>query len=354
MAENTLRPQMRMLQKGDVEKLVDIYGEAFGVDLAVPYWTWKYFENPFCDSFMSVAFDNNKIVGETGGIPCQVKVGEKGFLGMQIVDIVILPEYRKGACLFKLMRMGRLEAKKQGISLSYAISIKKTYKISTRALRFRGVFPIKRFVNVLDPSPYLKKKMGPLGGIIGGAGRVGLSALRPGRLSVDKGLCVEEVKVFDKSFDELWQRAGKSYNIAVVRDTKYLKWRYTDCPIHTYKTFAATSGGRLEGYVICSATTEDGVKKGRVVDIFMEKDNAGAAGLLINRAMDWFREEGCDLAVTWGYDGWWLGELFLRAKFVEKETPHDLIVRSAADELDMEYLTDPANWYLTMGDSDYF
>jgi len=354
MNKKVLKPQLRMLQKGDVEKLVDIYRDVIGVDLGRHYWEWKYFKNPFCDSFMSVAFDGDRVVGETGGIPCQIKVGHKEFLGMQIVDIIILAEYRKGGTFFKLMKMGRLEAKKHDRSLSYAISIKKTYKISTRWLRFRGVFPIKRFVNVLDPSPYLKKKMGALGGLIGGAGRVGLSAFRPGRLSVDKGLSVEDVKVFDKRFDEFWQRAGKSYNIAVVRDSKYLTWRYTECPIHTYNVFAATSGERLEGYIICSSATESGVKKGRIVDLFVEKGNCGAAGTLINRAMDWFREDGCALVVTWGHDGWWLGELFTKANFTVKDTPHDLIVRSASDDLGMEYLAKPENWCFGMGDSDYF
>jgi len=95
MAEKA-KLELRRLQRGDEERLVDIYREVFGVELGVPYWRWKYFDNPFGDPVMYVALDGDRIVGEIGGILCNVRAGGKEALAVQVVDIVILPEYQKG------------------------------------------------------------------------------------------------------------------------------------------------------------------------------------------------------------------------------------------------------------------
>ncbi len=354
MAEKDTKLELRRLRKGDEDKLVEIYREVFGVELGVPYWQWKYLENPYGEPIMYVALDGARIVGEIGGILCQVKVGGREALALQIVDIVILAEYQKGGPFFKLEKLARQAERDEGVLLSYAISIKRTYKISTRILKFRGVSPIKRFIKVLDPSPYLKKKMGPMGGIVGGAGKLGLSVLRPGRLSVDRELKVIEITGFDKRFDDLWDRVGPGYNIAVVRSSEYLEWRYSRCPINDYKVFAAVAGERLDGYIICASYMQEGIKKGRIVDIFVEKGNMGSVGLLINRSIDFFREEGCAVAVTWGFESGWLSSIFQKANFAVKDTPHDLIARVESDLMDIDYLTDADNWHINMGDSDYF
>jgi len=354
MADNKAKLNIRRLKRGDEENLVEIYRDVFGVELGVRYWRWKYFENPCGEPTMFVALDGARIIGETGGIACNVMVDGRDSRGVQMVDIVVLPEYQKGGPFFKLAKLVRQTEQAEGALLSYAISIKKTYKISTRILKFRGVSPIKRFIKVLDPSPYLRKKMGPMGGLVGGVGKLGLSVLRPGRLTEDKGLRVVEIKGFDERFDDLWERVGPSYNIAVVRSSEYLEWRYTRCPIKDYNIFAAVAGERLDGYVICAFYMEEGIKKGRIVDIFVEKGNKGSAGLLINRAVDYFREEGCALAVTWGLEGSWLSPLLQKASFAVKDTPHDLITRVENDVMDIDYLRDVQNWHFNMGDSDYF
>jgi len=353
MAEKA-KLELRRLQRGDEERLVDIYREVFGVELGVPYWRWKYFDNPFGDPVMYVALDGDRIVGEIGGILCNVRAGGKEALAVQVVDIVILPEYQKGGPFFKLEKLGRKEAAERGVGLSYAISIKKTYKISTRILKYKGVCPIKRYMKVLDPSPYLKHKMGPLGGVIGGAGKVGLKLIQKGRLSGGKGVEVREEKDFGPAFDELWEREAPNYEIAVVRRTPYLKWRYTDSPINDYRVIAAHAGGVLRGYMVLGTSEQAEVKRGRIVDLFMEKDNEDVAAALINHAQDIFYAEGCNLVVTWLPENGWLAALFEKARFAPKETPHDLIVRPEAGEYDEEYLKDPSNWHLSMGDSDYF
>src|SRR5262249_9810437 len=41
---------------------------------------------------------------------------------------------------------------------------------------------------------------------------------------------IEEVDRFDVEVDALWRRCGGRYTSALVRDARYLNWRYADCP----------------------------------------------------------------------------------------------------------------------------
>ncbi len=354
MTERVSKLELRRVRKGDEEMLVEIFREVFGVELGVGYWRWKYFDNPFGEPVMYVAVDGGRVVGEIGGILCELMVAGREVLAVQVVDIVILAEYRKGGPFFKLEKLAREEAKERGVSLSYAISTKRHYKITTRLLKYKGVSPIKRLIKILDPSPYLKKKMGPIGGVVGGAGKVGLKFLRPGRLAEEKGMEVRVITAFDPAFDELWERESLNHGIAVVRRTPYLKWRYIDSPMNDYRIIAVYSDKGLHGYMALGSVERNGVKRGRIVDVFVEKDNKAAAGMLLNNACEYFYEEGCTLIATWVPESSWLTPLFIKAKFVSRDTPHDIIVRPEVDDYDIDYLSTPENWYLTMGDSDYF
>lgn len=347
----------RRLQKGDKPMLSSLFKEVFGTEIDERYWDWKYFKNPAGEHMMYVAVEpaSGRIVGEIGAIPVRVYINGRAVEANQVVDIVILPEYQKRGPFFQLEKLSREEIINRNMPLSYAVSIKRTYKISTKMLKFKGVYPINKMVKVLDPSPFLRKKIGFLGSIIGGVWK---TALRMGyylkRSSLSEGYIIEEVDEFDKRFDEFWKNESKNYGIIIARNSRYLNWRYLQNPLFNYKIFVILSEKNIKGFVVLSYEKEEWIKRGRIVDIFIEKDNIQAAVALINKAIGYFYKNNCAIVATWIPEHSWLFPVFKKFGFKSKETPHDLIIRSYDDKLQYDYLTDRKNWYLTMGDSDYF
>jgi hypothetical protein len=63
---------------------------------------------------------------------------------------------------------------------------------------------------------------------------------------------VEEVLRFPETVDELWQRCQRELPLAIIRDARYLNWRYSDCPDVTYVKLLATDRwtGRVSGVAV--------------------------------------------------------------------------------------------------------
>lgn len=52
--------------------------------------------------------------------------------------------------------------------------------------------------------------------------------------------------------DPLWMRLAGQYSLALIRDSRYLRWRYAEHPVHAYRLIGLYLLGRLIGWaVIC-------------------------------------------------------------------------------------------------------
>jgi hypothetical protein len=349
----------RRLEKGDEPMLSRLFKEVFDKEINIQYWEWKYFQNPAGEHMMYVAIEpiESKIVGEIGTIPIKTQIQGKDTLATQVVDIVILPKYQKRGPFFQLERLSREENIKRLILMSYAVSIKRTYKISTKVLKFKGVSPIMRHTKIIDPGPFIYKKIKvrPLANLLGGIGRFFMRSMQ--RLKdhkmVSKKYEFEDIRHFDSRFDEFWKRESQNYEIIIVRDSEYLNWRYIRNPIENYKIFCVKDTGTIRGFIVLNIFEQEGIRRGRIADIFIEKHNTDVYNTLLNKALDYFFSERVAIVSTWAGDEWF-SSMFEKSGFSKGETPHDLIVRSYDDDIKYDYIADRKNWYLTMGDSDYF
>jgi hypothetical protein len=76
---------------------------------------------------------------------------------------------------------------------------------------------------------------------------------------------------FDERFDDLWTRVKSEHTCLTVRDSRFLQWRYRDCPLHQYTALGLLSAdqSRLLGYVIYYAEGGSAV----CADIFSGSDD---------------------------------------------------------------------------------
>ncbi|MBC2696163.1 MAG: GNAT family N-acetyltransferase [Desulfobacteraceae bacterium] len=351
MAKNL---EFRKFRRGDEEGLSSLFREIFHVEKNADYWNWKYFQNPAGQHMIIVALDKDKIVGATGTIPVRFKVGSNEIIASQAIDLVLLPQYRGRRTFFTIEKIARKECIDNNVKFNYGFTIKKTYRIATKFLGFEGVYPISNMTKVLNPSPYLRQKIrvGLLASPLGYVAKQVLNAFNRRKLSAFPGLTTGKISRFDSRFDDLWSKEADHYEVAVIRDSQYLNWRYVECPA-LYKIYSARENGSIKGFIVLGCFQED-IKRGRIVDIFVEKGRKDIADVLIARGINYFIEECIDVITCWMLEQWPIIESLIKRGFVKRETHHDFVVRSYTDEFPNEYFADKSKWYLTMGDSDYY
>lgn len=348
--------EMRAVQKNDFEGLSILYKEVYNINLNKDYWQWKYFDNPAGEIiYMYVPLEGERTVGEAGMIPATVIYKNKHTPASQCCDITVHPDYQKGGTFLKLARLSIDKVIDDKLFFIYGFSVPVTLKVSKRFLKFRSVCTLWRWLLVINPKPYLlrKIKVNFIAGIIAALVRPVIKA-RILRRCLKTDNKIIEVNRFDERFDAFWEKRKQDYEIAVARDSTYLNWRYFDNPSGTYKVFAYLSGNEIRGFIILTKA-EDEIKRGFIMDILADPSDNKITEYLLSSAMEYFFEEKVDAVMTWFPKESKMVERIEAWGFIGKETIHNLIVNLTGEEdvIDSEYILNPANWYFTMGDSDY-
>jgi hypothetical protein len=343
----------RLSRKGDEKQLAAFNEKACGNPSGPEFWRWKYFENPAGQAIIALAMDGQRIVGRVGEIPLRMKVGEREVLVAQGVDTDILEEYRRGMTFFQMAHLVGKRSKADGVSFSFSFAIKLTYEISTGSLGFHHAASVRKWVKILDPTPFLRKKL-KIPVIPGAIGRNIRGVMAWGsRRRARKLRNTSELSSFDERFDRLWEEAIKA-EIMVVRDSTYLNWRYSRCPAADYKILAVENMGRLEGFAVLQLIERDGILYGYIADILVAKGKENCLTDLFPSAIDYFCQEGAAAVVCWVPNSSFLCNYLKGIDFWPRPIRHYIIVGSyKEEEAPLCFLIQEKNWFYTFGDSDY-
>lgn len=348
--------EVRALQDRDLSSLTELYKNVFNVEKDESFWRWKYFSLPAGEHIMKVAIESKsgKVIGQVGTIPVQMALDGRKVLGTQTWDVVVLPEYQKGGPFFKLSQLVIQESGDRGALFIFGFSITKTLKLSTRFLKFKSVFPIRRLVRVLQPSHFIsqKIKMPWVSFILGEiSGRL-MRFIYSDQIPLPEGYRLHQVSSFDERYDRLMESLAVNTKIMVYKDSKYLNWRYIDCPSHNYKVFAVESAEEIAGFTVVSIQNED-IRRAYILELIADPQKPRMLEALLNQAIRYSYDSKADTINSWAPEHSLAWKIKRKKGFVVKETLHNLIVRPLLDEEALLDLTDAPLWDISMGDSDY-
>ncbi len=162
---------------------------------------------------------------------------------------------------------------------------------------------------------------------------------------------VEEVPRFPETVDELWQRCQRELPLAIIRDARYLNWRYSDCPDVTYAKLLATD--RWTGRVSGIAVLRLGVGERPVVllvDWLVPGRHRRLAEVLLQHCHALGAATGQSLIEAWFPEYAPQFELLVAQGYRSTPTQYENVVQPFHPELTLEWLQ--GHWYYTMGDSD--
>lgn len=233
-------------------------------------WNWLYRNNPFLADNQSlpvwIAIDQDRVAGMSCLMPQLFWI--KGYIAKVswCHDFRVLPEYRR-------MGLGkRLEKARQESGNTFTLAssdasvvIKKklgylsrpNFDIYLHVRRFDSGFLFNDLVRYLGLSSYAKIcKFGQalkLPEIISSLLKAifKFKQYRAQILTDKKNpLRFKSVNFFPKEVDALWDEIKKQYSLAVIRDSKYLNWKFVEQPHVSYQRHLVYIGAKLCGVLV--------------------------------------------------------------------------------------------------------
>jgi len=323
---------VRPYRPGDEARILELFRRVFRVERSLDHWRWKFEENPAGRCMRLAETPSGELVGQYAGLPVRMAWGEKTLVFTQIIDVMVDPHFRLGLKrpgLFSALAT-RYIADYGGlgkVSGGYGFPTPEALRIGQRVAGYIPVRPVVSLVRVLGRAD-------------------------GGRLPWSAGLFrIEEVDRFGSEIDRLWEQVRSGLPVAIVRDARYLNWRYADCPDVRYRMLAAFH--RLTGVPAGVAILRLGVRDQRIaalVDWLVS--SLAAASALFARCKGMAREAGMESLEAWFPPYSWPSRWFRDLGFHEHATIYEFVALPTSPEVSVEWAKE--RWYYTMGDSDIY
>jgi len=335
---------IRPYQPGDEIRLVQLFKRVFGVERTLDRWCWQFRDNPIGEQYIRVAVTNSgDLVGHYGGVPVMANWAGERLVLTQVVDVMADPAIRGGLSqrsgIFGRMLASYIqECLGPGrAALGFGFPPIGNLRLG-RQMGYRELHRVQSLVKRIAERHSFSLPMS-------------IAAL---------GWVVEEV-VDLRPVDRLWLLCQPELPVAIIRDSQYLGWRYSQQPETRYHVIVVRR--RLSRGWAGLAVLRLGVGKelaflgqddtsACIVDWLVPTYERLASELLLAKCEAIGRENGMRCLHAWFRPGsvhW----NFLTARGFQPElTPMYLTARSGIEGLSLEWAKE--HWYYTMGDSDLY
>jgi len=227
-----------------------------------------------------------------------LKVGGRTTLGAHGIDLMVHPDYRRQG-IFKTLGMklrGLTRAKEW--SLTYGTPDDESYQGFVTRLNVLDIGELPFLFKIIDLSAILKNRYRIpvfIGKMLGYA----WESITNGRRSPeDTEIKIDEVFSFDEQIDKFWEKASKLKSIMVIKDMKYLNWRYVAKPGKEYKILIAKKQEEIAGFIVLKLV-KGAPSRGYIADLLTLPGEGTVAESLIARVIRYFKEEGAVSVSCW-------------------------------------------------------
>ena len=197
----------------DIPEIIKVLKSSLGEGLlpkSAEYFIWKHIENPFGESKVLLAKENNEIIGVRAFMYWNWVCGEEEIKTVRAVDTATLPSHQGKGIFKKLTLQAVDECTKEGTEFVFnspnKISIIGYLKMGWYE---NGKMPIYINAGSLLPRIYSEK-------------------------SVDKLLSVYDIQASLNQLDSGWGIKNSKTHFHTGINKAFLKWRYQDCPVASY------------------------------------------------------------------------------------------------------------------------
>jgi len=234
---------LRSYMPGDENQILELFKHSFYTERSTNHWNWKYRENPYGSLKIALAVDEKgKLAAHYAGYPVPFCLAKDktfppgNFLAYQNGDTMTRQKYRnvglgKTSLLARVFHYFIAKFSEDSLSFYYGFNTDKMKILGKRYMGYNYVDPVILRERDLNAKPLRN----------------------PGVFKIYfSGYSVEEVRKVNSEWDDFFDRVSLSYGLLVNRKSKYLRWRYLECPDKIHKIFAIRKRKRLVGWSVFS------------------------------------------------------------------------------------------------------
>jgi GNAT superfamily N-acetyltransferase len=353
---------IRAYRDGDEREIFELWkltllrGEE-NLEKWLKWWNWRYKENPAGSGIIWLAEHSGKIVGQYALIPVRMKIGAETILTAHSLDTMTHPAYAHQGIFTTLANKAYEDAAKRGIKIVHGFPNRYSHpgfinnldwadvvtrQILIKPFQWRNAIRLK--VNNKFLSAFLA---------LSAASVFNKFVVRTQKAPNIENMEIREVTSFDDRIDTLWDKISPKYQIISVRDRDYLNWRYVSTPDVPYSIYVAEKDKEICGYLVSRIKQWDTTRLGVIFDILAE--SVEVAHCLLSMVGARFESDQVDTAFCRMIENKILSPALKRSGFLTvpaiKEVP--LGVRSNESGIPQDFLKDPQNWFIQIGDSDW-
>jgi GNAT superfamily N-acetyltransferase len=341
---------IREYREGDEDQILELRGIALSGSKDRQWWQWMYRDGPIGPAIITVAEAKGRIIGHTASILVPVKIGDRVTKGSHGIDLMVHPDYRHQGIFLAIHKKLNRAPSGSVRSIAYGTPNDQSRPGFVGKLNALNICEVPVLLKVIDWGMVLKNryKIPEFAGRV--LGNIWEHITHHIRSPKDAGIEVNEVSIFDEQIDKFWQKASGLKNIMIVKDMKYLNWRYVAKPGKEYRVFIAKKQQDIAGYIVLKLE-KDALSRGYLIDLLILPGDDTVAELLITRAIRYFQEEKAGTISCWMLkDTPYYGTL-KKLGFIRRPGP-TLCARAFDPDIPKEFVTNPANWYYVLGDDD--
>lgn len=317
MSGTSMPPRIRLYEKGDEAGITRLFKEIFQREMTLEEWRWKYTGRGNKKVYSAVAVSEmDGIIAHYGGMPHRMIYQGREIYGLAIGDVMVHPKLRGLKLFKKTAALVPEEAVKDGIILGYGFPNERALLLPQKLglyEKVEDVFEATKEVKFHNTFNRYLFKFSPL--------------------SFD-----------DNEIDALWERVKHELRLAVVRDRKYLKWRYQFHPFLKYELWGLKNrfGNKLRGIAVLRQDRErmlfvDFISAADMIEpLFLKAENYASA-------------IGKKFIVLWHPE--YLSDRLLSLGFSVK--PSLTCIPRTTHELTLKKEDIKGNFFYTMGDTDF-
>jgi len=322
--------------EGDEGEILSLFNRVFSQKRTGEHWLWKFRNSPFGRYKIKLSRYGKRLVAQYAGYPVTMEWHGKKINVLHLGDSMTDPDYRSiimgRSGLFVRTannffgEFGGPEIDKAQIM--YGFNTGRHQKLGRLLLRYTPVSKVTQLGKLLDS----EKGEGPI-------------YISDFLYSIQTTLTVPE------DIDALWMKCRLMQGLETVRDYKYLKWRYEDCPDTDYSFWTVRNKftNAIQGIMI----TRERAGIGCIVD-FLWRRNGRGIRLPLKQIEEHFLKLGIKKSELWISEYHFLFPLLREYGYRLEKEPNDLsvICRSFNPAIDVNTLK--TKYFYTMGDSDLF
>jgi hypothetical protein len=352
MADNPLRHPYHPSNRAEV---FDFLRESLPADTSarvITQWGWKYESSPL-NPPQAATIDliriGSKLVSIVGGFRLKMWMGGIECLAEGRGLWLVHPSHR-GHQLWR--RLG--QTLPDDVTILFGWSMLPARPVNSIGWTTASLTPLLR---VLDAGPLIgqlthSRRLASIGRSVSAAARAASAPFRS--TGNNRSDTLVRLSAFDHRADALWKRARRATKAMVVRDRRYLNWRYCERPDTGYSLYGVERGTELAGFLVGRTDTLRGLRWGYLVDFLAAENESDVLSSLVEEALDDFRRHGIAAVSCYATDPAVRRVLFRRGFFpVPKRTPMHFNRFIRADRSDLRKFATLREWSVTMGDGDF-